>query len=124
MVTGPAGDADSVTVFTPHGVQGLAQDLASATAHGNRTGVDSGRGQGGAPGARSRTEMSRTGEAAWPASATTIPKTNLCQAIRVTQGKGLMPDGTSRFSLAGKPLLPYMGCSTFANFTEIGRAHV
>jgi S-(hydroxymethyl)glutathione dehydrogenase/alcohol dehydrogenase len=42
-------------------------------------------------------------------------KTNLCQAIRATQGKGLMPDGTSRFSLAGKPLLHYMGTSTFAN---------
>src|SRR3546814_18654161 len=63
--------------------------------------------------------MSRTGEAAWPASATTIPNTNLCQAIRVTQGKGLMPDGTSRFSLEGKPLLHYMGCSTFANFTVL-----
>ena len=44
------------------------------------------------------------------------PKTNLCQAIRSTQGKGLMPDGTSRFSLDGKPLLHYMGCSTFSNF--------
>jgi S-(hydroxymethyl)glutathione dehydrogenase/alcohol dehydrogenase len=42
-------------------------------------------------------------------------KTNLCQKIRATQGKGLMPDGTSRFSLAGKPLLHYMGTSTFAN---------
>jgi len=42
-------------------------------------------------------------------------KTNLCQAIRATQGKGLMPDGSSRFSLAGKPLLHYMGTSTFAN---------
>lgn len=42
-------------------------------------------------------------------------KTNLCQRIRATQGKGLMPDGTSRFSLAGKPLLHYMGTSTFAN---------
>ena len=42
-------------------------------------------------------------------------KTNLCQAIRATQGKGLMPDGTSRFSLNGKPLLHYMGTSTFAN---------
>src|SRR5476649_77863 len=46
-------------------------------------------------------------------------KTNLCQKIRVTQGKGLMPDGTSRFSLNGKPLLHYMGCSTFANFTVL-----
>ena len=45
------------------------------------------------------------------------PKTNLCQAIRSTQGQGLMPDGTSRFSLNGKPILHYMGCSTFANFT-------
>ncbi len=45
------------------------------------------------------------------------PKTNLCQKIRTTQGKGLMPDGTSRFSLNGKPILHYMGCSTFSNFT-------
>src|SRR5687768_9585994 len=43
-------------------------------------------------------------------------KTNLCQAIRATQGKGVMPDGTSRFSRAGKPLYHYMGCSTFAEF--------
>jgi S-(hydroxymethyl)glutathione dehydrogenase/alcohol dehydrogenase len=42
-------------------------------------------------------------------------KTNLCQAIRATQGKGLMPDGTSRFSIDGKPILHYMGTSTFAN---------
>lgn len=47
------------------------------------------------------------------------PKTNLCQAIRSTQGKGLMPDGTSRFSLDGKLLLHYMGCSTFSNFTVL-----
>ena len=46
-------------------------------------------------------------------------KTNLCQKIRVTQGRGLMPDGTSRFSLNGKPILHYMGCSTFANFTVL-----
>lgn len=45
------------------------------------------------------------------------PKTNLCQSIRDTQGRGLMPDGTSRFSLNGKPVLHYMGCSTFSNFT-------
>lgn len=45
------------------------------------------------------------------------PKTNLCQKIRSTQGKGLMPDGTSRFSLNGEPVLHYMGCSTFSNFT-------
>jgi len=44
-------------------------------------------------------------------------KTNLCQSIRSTQGKGLMPDGTSRFSLDGKPLFHYMGTSTFSNFT-------
>ncbi|MBI5259727.1 MAG: S-(hydroxymethyl)glutathione dehydrogenase/class III alcohol dehydrogenase [Burkholderiales bacterium] len=42
-------------------------------------------------------------------------KTNLCQAIRTTQGKGLMPDGSSRFSLNGQPILHYMGTSTFAN---------
>ncbi len=47
------------------------------------------------------------------------PKTNLCQAIRGTQGQGLMPDGSSRFSLNGKPLHHYMGCSTFANFTVL-----
>lgn len=47
------------------------------------------------------------------------PKTNLCQAIRSTQGQGLMPDGTSRFSFQGKPLLHYMGCSTFANHTVL-----
>lgn len=47
------------------------------------------------------------------------PKTNLCQKIRSTQGKGLMPDGTSRFSLNGKPILHYMGCSTFSNYTVL-----
>ncbi len=46
-------------------------------------------------------------------------KTNLCQAIRVTQGKGLMPDGTSRFSLNGKPILHYMGTSTFSEYTVL-----
>src|SRR5687767_3410532 len=46
-------------------------------------------------------------------------KTNLCTAIRATQGKGMMPDGTSRFSLKGKPIHHYMGCSTFANFTVL-----
>lgn len=46
-------------------------------------------------------------------------KTNLCQAIRSTQGKGLMPDGTSRFSLNGKKLFHYMGTSTFANYTVL-----
>ncbi len=49
----------------------------------------------------------------------TSGKTNLCQAIRTTQGKGLMPDGTSRFSLNGKPIHHYMGTSTFANFTVV-----
>jgi S-(hydroxymethyl)glutathione dehydrogenase/alcohol dehydrogenase len=44
-------------------------------------------------------------------------KTNLCTSIRATQGKGLMPDGTSRFSKNGKPIYHYMGCSTFANYT-------
>ncbi len=47
------------------------------------------------------------------------PKTNLCQAIRETQGRGVMPDGTSRFSYKGKPILHYMGCSTFANYTVL-----
>jgi S-(hydroxymethyl)glutathione dehydrogenase / alcohol dehydrogenase len=46
-------------------------------------------------------------------------KTNLCGAIRTTQGKGLMPDGTSRFSLNGAPLHHYMGTSTFANHTVV-----
>jgi len=46
-------------------------------------------------------------------------KTNLCTAIRGTQGKGVMPDGTARFSLSGKPVHHYMGCSTFANFTVL-----
>jgi S-(hydroxymethyl)glutathione dehydrogenase/alcohol dehydrogenase len=47
------------------------------------------------------------------------PKTNLCQAVRETQGQGLMPDGTSRFSLNGKPLMHYMGCSTFSQYSVI-----
>ena len=47
------------------------------------------------------------------------PKTNLCQSIRTTQGQGVMPDGSSRFSLDGKPLLHYMGCSTFSNYTVL-----
>jgi S-(hydroxymethyl)glutathione dehydrogenase/alcohol dehydrogenase len=47
----------------------------------------------------------------------TSHKTNLCQAIRTTQGRGVMPDGTSRFSWNGKPVLHYMGCSTFSNHT-------
>ena len=48
------------------------------------------------------------------------PKTNLCQAVRSTQGQGVMPDGTSRFSmLNGTPILHYMGCSTFSNYTVL-----
>ena len=47
------------------------------------------------------------------------PKTNLCQSIRETQGRGLMPDNSSRFSLNGNPILHYMGCSTFSNFTVL-----
>jgi S-(hydroxymethyl)glutathione dehydrogenase/alcohol dehydrogenase len=46
-------------------------------------------------------------------------KTNLCTAIRATQGKGVMPDGTSRFSLGGRPAHHYMGTSTFANYTVL-----
>ena len=46
-------------------------------------------------------------------------KTNLCQAIRETQGRGVMPDGSSRFSRNGSPLFHYMGCSTFSNFTVL-----
>ncbi|WP_193184086.1 S-(hydroxymethyl)glutathione dehydrogenase/class III alcohol dehydrogenase [Nisaea sediminum] len=55
------------------------------------------------------------------------PKTNLCQKIRTTQGAGLMPDGTSRFSINGEKIFHYMGCSTFANHTvmpEIALAKV
>src|ERR1700759_3832009 len=44
-------------------------------------------------------------------------KTNLCQAIRATQGQGVMPDGSSRFSLGGRKVFHYMGTSTFANYT-------
>ncbi len=47
------------------------------------------------------------------------PKTNLCQSIRETQGQGLMPDGTSRFSLNGEQIYHYMGCSTFSNYTVL-----
>jgi S-(hydroxymethyl)glutathione dehydrogenase/alcohol dehydrogenase len=46
-------------------------------------------------------------------------KTNLCTSIRATQGKGLMPDGTSRFSYKGETIYHYMGCSTFSNFTVL-----
>ncbi|RAM49158.1 MAG: S-(hydroxymethyl)glutathione dehydrogenase/class III alcohol dehydrogenase [Hapalosiphonaceae cyanobacterium JJU2] len=46
-------------------------------------------------------------------------KTNLCQAIRATQGRGVMPDGTSRFSIDGEKILHYMGTSTFANYTVL-----
>ena len=46
-------------------------------------------------------------------------KTNLCQKIRATQGKGLMPDGTTRFSYQGKPLYHYMGTSTFSEYTVV-----
>jgi S-(hydroxymethyl)glutathione dehydrogenase/alcohol dehydrogenase len=47
------------------------------------------------------------------------PKTNLCQKIRATQGKGVMPDGTSRFSHRGRMVHHYMGCSTFSNLTVV-----
>jgi S-(hydroxymethyl)glutathione dehydrogenase/alcohol dehydrogenase len=47
------------------------------------------------------------------------PKTNLCQAVRSTQGRGVMPDGTSRFSIGGETLHHYMGCSTFSNHTVL-----
>ncbi|MBL1272867.1 MAG: S-(hydroxymethyl)glutathione dehydrogenase/class III alcohol dehydrogenase [Oceanospirillales bacterium] len=49
----------------------------------------------------------------------TSGKTNLCQKIRETQGKGLMPDGTSRFSKDGQPIFHYMGCSTFSEYTVL-----
>ena len=47
------------------------------------------------------------------------PKTNLCQAIRTTRGKGLIPDGSIRFSINGKEILHYMGTFTFSNFTVV-----
>ncbi len=50
-------------------------------------------------------------------------KNNLCVKIRATQGKGLMPDGTSRFSKDGKPIFHYMGCSTFAEYTVVPESH-
>ena len=46
-------------------------------------------------------------------------KTNLCVAVRATQGKGLMPDGTTRFSYQGQPIYHYMGCSTFSEYTVV-----
>ncbi|CAN5620387.1 S-(hydroxymethyl)glutathione dehydrogenase/class III alcohol dehydrogenase [soil metagenome] len=46
-------------------------------------------------------------------------KTNLCQAVRATQGRGLMPDGSTRFSLQGQPIHHYMGCSTFSEYTVV-----
>ena len=49
----------------------------------------------------------------------TSGKTNLCQAVRVTQGQGLMPDGSSRFSIDGKKIFHYMGTSTFSNYTVV-----
>jgi len=54
----------------------------------------------------------------------TSRKTNLCTAIRATQGKGLMPDGTSRFSLGKELVHHYMGCSPFSNFTVLRPASV
>ncbi|GAB4517585.1 MAG: S-(hydroxymethyl)glutathione dehydrogenase/class III alcohol dehydrogenase [Parvularculaceae bacterium] len=51
-------------------------------------------------------------------------KSNLCTAVRATQGRGVMPDGTSRFSWKGKPLFHYMGCSTFSNFTVLPEVSV
>ncbi|RNA28821.1 Alcohol dehydrogenase class-3 [Brachionus plicatilis] len=47
------------------------------------------------------------------------PKTNLCQKIRITQGKGVMPDGTTRFSINGEPIYHYMGTSTFSEYTVV-----
>nr|WP_211225156.1 S-(hydroxymethyl)glutathione dehydrogenase/class III alcohol dehydrogenase [Oceanobacter kriegii] len=49
----------------------------------------------------------------------TSGKTNLCQAVRATQGKGLMPDGTTRFTCNGEPIFHYMGCSTFSEYTVL-----
>ncbi len=54
-----------------------------------------------------------------PVQVVPVGKTNLCTAIRATQGRGLMPDGTTRFSYRGEPIFHYMGCSTFSNFTVL-----
>jgi S-(hydroxymethyl)glutathione dehydrogenase/alcohol dehydrogenase len=54
----------------------------------------------------------------------TSGKTNLCQAVRATQGKGLMPDGTSRFSYNGETIYHYMGCSTFSEYTVVAEVSV
>ena len=51
-------------------------------------------------------------------------KTNLCQSIRLTQGAGVMPDGSSRFSLGGDKIFHYMGTSTFANYTVVSEFSV
>ena len=51
-------------------------------------------------------------------------KTNLCQSIRLTQGAGVMPDGSSRFSLGGDKIFHYMGTSTFANYTVVSEYSV
>lgn len=51
-------------------------------------------------------------------------KTNLCVAVRATQGKGLMPDGTTRFSYKGEPIYHYMGCSTFSEYTVVAEVSV
>ncbi|CAI9725679.1 alcohol dehydrogenase class-3 [Octopus vulgaris] len=52
------------------------------------------------------------------------PKTNLCQKIRVTQGKGVMPDGTTRFTCKGKEVFHFMGCSTFSEFTVVAEISI
>ncbi|XP_049764650.1 alcohol dehydrogenase class-3 [Schistocerca cancellata] len=52
------------------------------------------------------------------------PRTNLCSKIRLTQGKGLMPDGTTRFTCNGKPLFHFMGCSTFSEYTVVAEISI
>lgn len=52
------------------------------------------------------------------------PKTNLCNRIRATQGIGLMPDGTSRFTIKGKTIYHFMGCSTFSEYTVVAEISV
>lgn len=52
------------------------------------------------------------------------PKTNLCPAIRSTQGQGVMPDGTSRFSINGQVVYHFMGCSTFSEYTVVSEISV
>jgi S-(hydroxymethyl)glutathione dehydrogenase/alcohol dehydrogenase len=60
----------------------------------------------------------------WRVPVLQFGKTNLCTTVRATQGNGVMPDGTSRFSYNGQPLYPYMSCSTFSEYTVVAEVSV